>query len=156
MKKVYLYYGTVKSEFAPNGIFPDIWIAITGHTQARQALAAHFRVEERDVSIKAVRDTAGRPLECFAGVEESEQCWADRDGEHRCANKARPGFHTCKIHTSFDAPAPFGTPEFLAFIDSDGNLLAPDATSAKSKGTTPKKRSNAAKRRTRRRDRPSE
>lgn len=156
MKKIYLYRGTVKSEFAPDGIFRDVHVAITGHTQATQALAAHFRVNERDVKIKVVRDANGNPLEILAGIDEIEQCWADIDDRDRCQNKARAGFHTCKIHTSFDAPAPFGTPEYETWVAKDLSeiLSENDSKPAKRRSgvTTPKTRRKPAKRRAAPRD----
>ncbi len=48
---------------------------------------------------------------------ETEQCWAPTNkGDARCPNPARIGFHTCKIHTIVDIPAPFGTPEYESWI----------------------------------------
>lgn len=138
MKKVYLYKGSVKSPFAPDGVFSDVYIAITGHTQAVSALASHFRVDESAVKIKSMRDDAGQPLQIYSGVDELEQCWADRNGRDRCPDRARPGFHTCRIHTAFDAPAPFGTPEYEKWIESDAAEIDPKPKSTKSRARTRK------------------
>jgi hypothetical protein len=116
MQTGFLYNATVKSEMAPTGVF-HVTIAIRGADQARQALAHRFGVPLSAVKVKAERE-AGEPREILIGIAEvnREQCWADVNGRDRCPNAARPGATTCKTHTAFDAPAPFGTPEYDSWI----------------------------------------
>jgi hypothetical protein len=117
MKTAFLYDAEIKSPAADEPI--RIEIVYRGVDQARLGISAHFRVPIGDVKVKLQRNADGSPREVFCETtagEEGEQCWADANGRDRCANKARSGFHTCKIHTSFDAPAPFGTPEYESWI----------------------------------------
>jgi hypothetical protein len=154
MKTAFLYDATIKTAGADEPLHEIV--AYRGVDQARLALSAHFRVPISDVKIKLQRTPGGSPIEILCETtaeEDGEPCWAPITplSRIRCGNKARPGFHTCKIHTSFTAPHPVDTPEYAKWAeqpledddDDDDEPARPrrrraKTTRAAAKGTTPK------------------
>jgi hypothetical protein len=127
MKPVFIYTATITPTDGRDPIC--LTVGWRGVDQARVALADRFRVTPTEIKLKTERDDAGRPREILVETprdEQGEQCYASNNARTaRCPNTARPGFHTCKIHTSYDAPFAFGTPEYDEWIETeplDGDL----------------------------------
>lgn len=97
------------------------------------AKARAYRIDGRPARIYLHPLLAGRR------ETETEQCWSENNaGTDRCQNQARPGFHTCKIHTSYSAPFPFGTPEFKRWEDEDDPKPSKRRSGTRTRKTAPK------------------
>lgn len=155
---VYIYTVSVRSTDRD-------YLTVAPSVDAAQAgIEERFKLAAGDAKAKTLK-LNGLPARCYlhplisgspAATATTEQCWSERnDGTARCQNPARPGFHTCKIHTSYDAPYPFGTPELNEWLAKElagDDETAPKPAKRRSGATTPKTRRKPAKRRAAPRD----